>query len=78
MQPEGGGPEVFIPIAETHRALHGDRVEYRVVREARGTWLDSNIVPTLVARPQRLAQALPFPRNALATAGGTGREAETP
>jgi ribonuclease R len=50
VQPEGGGPEVFVPIAETHRALHGDRVEYRVVREARGTWLAEAVVLRIVAR----------------------------
>jgi len=50
VQPEGGGPELFVPLGETHRALHGDRVEYRVVREARGTWLAEAMVLRIVAR----------------------------
>jgi ribonuclease R len=50
VRPEGGGPELFIPVGETHRALHGDRVEYRVVREARGRWLAEAAVLRIVAR----------------------------
>lgn len=50
VQPEGDGPELFVPLGETHRALHGDRVEFRVVREARGTFLAEAVVTRILAR----------------------------
>jgi ribonuclease R len=50
VRPEGGGAELFVPIGATYRALHRDRVEYRVTREARGRWRAEAEVTRVVER----------------------------